>query len=77
MDSKAKSSKQIIKLIGCSHLSLVRCVGEAYWYFVFDLPEHNIYETESVYTPRLNDMTVDQWVDIGKSFVDEVMNKYK
>lgn len=70
----AKSSKEILKIIGCDNLSLVYCTGEAYWYFVYDDIKNNKFETESVYTPRLKDMTVEQWVAVGKDFVNKIEN---
>ena len=71
---KATNVKQIIKAIGCDKLELVRVVGHAYWYFCYY--DVDIYETESVYVPRLNRMTVDQWVEIGKDFVAKVRQDY-
>lgn len=67
----AKSSKQIIKQIGCPHLNLYR--GEGYWYFIYDnLSNGGVYDSHSVYVMRLNDMGLDRWVDEGKAFVKKV-----
>lgn len=75
---KARSSAQIIKKIGCKHLSLYRDQG--YWYFVYDTFEAadadrtvpRIFECKSVMVPRLNDMELDSWVEEGKAFVKHV-----
>lgn len=77
MSKRASNTKEILKSIGCDKIDLVRVVGEGYWYFCYDDVEANIFETKSVYTPRLNDMTLEQWTDIGKAFVDEINNKPK
>lgn len=68
----AISSKAIIKKIGNANLELVRGVGHGYWYFVYDDAANNVYETESVYVPRLNDMPLERWVEAGKIFVVKV-----
>jgi len=65
----AKSSAEILRLIGCRQLSLYRCVGQGYWYFIFDdLAGTGVYDTESIYCMRLNDMSIARWVDAGRSF---------
>lgn len=44
--------------------------GPGYWYFVFDAIEaHSVYETLSVYTMRLNDMPLEQWVAYGRQCI--------
>lgn len=67
---KARSTAQILKAIDCKHLQLVRVAGHAYWYFMYD--NAVVYETESVYTPRLSDITLEQWVEIGEDFAGKV-----
>lgn len=60
------TTSQILKQIGCKHLKLVN--GKGYWYFIFD---NNVaYETHSVYTMRLNDLKIEEWIGEGKEFVD-------
>lgn len=60
-------ARTILKQIGDA--GLVELVnGNGYWYFVFDLPEQNAYETHSVYTTRLTDLSLDAWVAEGKAF---------
>lgn len=36
--------------------------GEGYHYFIYDRPDLNIYETESVYVPYTSIYTVAEWV---------------
>lgn len=68
----AKSAAEILRAIGCRQLALYRCVGEGYWYFIFDdLAGTGTYESKSVYVPRLNDMSVERWVEIGLAFALE------
>lgn len=69
-DRPAKSAAEIIRAIGCKHLSLHRCAGHGYWYFVFDDLDSGgkRYETESIYCVRLNDMALAKWIEYGKSF---------
>lgn len=69
----ARSAKQILSKINCPHLDLVRVTGKegGYWYFVYDDVPNNVYETESVYVMRLNDMDLNRWVSTGLSFVLE------
>lgn len=73
----AISSKAILKAIGCDKLSLVRVPGDGYWYFAYDAIESNFYETESIYVMRLNDMSLERWVEYGVSFVAKSEEKLK
>jgi hypothetical protein len=59
----ARTKQQILKAAGNpAHVTLERVTGDGYWIFIYDDVDGNIYETVSVYTMRLSDMTVDQWV---------------
>ena len=61
----------ILGKIDCPHLNLHRDNG--YWYFEFDaLDTVGVYETHSVYTPRLCDMSVEAWVAEGREFVEKM-----
>lgn len=62
------NTSRILRRIDCPHLSLLK--GDGYWYFVYDIPSLNIFETKSVYTMRLNDLTLDMWVADGKELVE-------
>ncbi|CTQ45707.1 hypothetical protein [Roseibium aggregatum] len=67
------TTKKILKEVGSPYLDLWKPIGQSYWIFSYDdLETAGIYETESVYTPCLVDMTLDQWVAIGKAFVEKV-----
>jgi hypothetical protein len=63
---KASSATQVLKKIKCEYLSLYK--GEGYWYFIFD--NGTTYESESIMVIRMNDMTVEQWVDAGEAFLE-------
>ncbi len=63
------TTKQIIKSLGNKNLSLFR--GNGYFYFAYD--DGIVFETESVYTKRLNDLTLDMWIDTGKSFLSKIL----
>lgn len=60
----------ILKAISCPHLALF--AGPLYWVFQYDTLDEagsvGVYDTHSVYTPRLSDMDLDAWVEIGKEF---------
>ena len=58
---------QVIKKIGNPHLSLF--AGKGYFYFVFT--GYN-YAQHSVMVPYLNDLSLDRWVDEGKTFLQEI-----
>jgi hypothetical protein len=45
--------------------------GDGYWYFILD-DGANLYDTHSVMTMRLGDLSLDQWVDDGVAFVQRV-----
>lgn len=61
------TAKVIIKAIGNDKLELV--AGEGYWYFSYWDESANIYETHSVYVYRLKDLSLDAWIQEGKSFL--------
>lgn len=65
-------SKDILRKIGEPKLELLRISGHGYWLFIYDDVSAKVYETESVYCVRLNDMTTDQWVDAGRGFLSRV-----
>jgi len=60
--------RTILSRIGNKALALYK--GEGYWYFTYD--KGAVYETYSVMTMRLNDMSVDRWVEIGAAFAADV-----
>lgn len=48
--------------------------GEGYWYFVYDDANGDIYEHHTVCVYRLNELTLDQWIEEGNDFVKEIEN---
>jgi hypothetical protein len=47
-------------------------MGNGYQYFLFDDVEQNVYEMESVYVPRLNDLPLIQWIEMAYDFIENV-----
>jgi hypothetical protein len=68
--TRARSVKHILREIDCQHLALHK--GEGYWYFEYDDPANNIFETLSVYVARLSDLSLDGWISDGCSLVAKV-----
>lgn len=62
--------KQILKELGNSHLDLELANG--YVYFIYDDLEKNIYETHSVYVAKLNHLSYEAWITIGKKFLVKI-----
>lgn len=68
------STPAVNKAIGDPRLKLV--AGKGYWYFIFDdVEKHNIFETHSIYTMRLNDMPLERWVEEGKDFLAKMKQR--
>ena len=61
---------RILNILDVPHLSLYE--GPGYYYFVYDDVDADVYQTRSVMVYRLNHMTLDQWVQEGRSFVNEI-----
>lgn len=51
-------------------VELVR--GNGYLYFIFD--NGSRFETYSIYTPRFNDLTEEQWLEEGRDWAKIVLN---
>lgn len=66
----AITTRQVLRAIGDDNLKLYK--GEGYWYFAYDEPSKNKYDTRSVLCMRLNDMPVDRWVEAGRDFLAEM-----
>lgn len=64
--------RQILNAIKEPNLSFHK--GEGYWYFVYDDGE-GVYETKSVYSCRLNQLSFEMWIEEGKSFVNSIKAK--
>jgi hypothetical protein len=66
--------RAVEKAIGDDRLTLQKyeAGSGSYWYFVFDdLDAGGDYRDQSEYTPRLSDMPLERWVEIGKRFLKE------
>lgn len=72
---------QILKVIDCPHLKLHDYNGYFLWVYDTYPDEYEITSTEdnsykfadqSIIVNKLNDMTLEQWVDDGKKFVQEM-----
>lgn len=50
--------------------------GEGYFYFQYDLPEQNVFETESVYVCKLSHLTKDEWIRQGRQFAIETAHQH-
>lgn len=68
--------KKILRAINDPNLDLWRHES-GYFIFVWDdkRPDAANYETESVYCDRLNHMSFEQWVQIGKEFSEKMRNR--
>jgi hypothetical protein len=71
---KTTSTKQVIKAIGNEHLSLYR--GNGYWYFIYDdIKATGRYDSLSVLTMRLGDLSLERWVEEGRELVAKMESK--
>jgi hypothetical protein len=71
------TAKKIIKAIGHPHLNLYR--GEGYQYFVYDNGKDGddmVYGDYSVYTHRINYLSLEQWVAYGNDCIKEVEKEF-
>lgn len=67
----ARSAAAVLRAVGCPHLALYK--GEGYWYFIYDdVAGVNSYDSYSVMTMRLNDMSLERWAAIGRAFAADV-----
>lgn len=73
----AISKSEILKALGNNPaLDLYYVKGHAYWVFTYDTTSNGgIYETESVYVPRLNVASVEWWVSEGNNFLNNSLDK--
>lgn len=68
--TKAKSTKQVAKMIGCDKLTL-NC-GNGYLYFIYDDAENGDWFDKSIPVCRLSHLTLERWVEEGKEFLNEI-----
>lgn len=73
-NKKRVTAARILKRVGDPALKLYR-EKSGYWYFAFDVPEQNTFETESVMVSQLSDMSEDVWVNIGICFAAEARGR--
>lgn len=71
--TKAKSAAHVCKEIGNPKLTLNR--GYGYWYFVYDDVAKNVFEDRSVAVCYLRQMSLEQWIEEGKSFLADLAAK--
>lgn len=64
-----KTINKIIQTQVSPYMELVK--GEGYFYFVYDNGPK--FETKSVCTFRLNNLTLDMWIDDARDFHAEMM----
>lgn len=63
--------RTVNNVFSAAKLPLELVKGKDYLYFVFD--DGKRYDTLSVMVPRLNDLTLAQWVEEGKQFAARMM----
>lgn len=69
--------RSINKIFKEDNLPIELVKGEGYFYYIFDMcKSHNVYETQSEYIYRLNDMTKDEWVRRGREFALEMIHEH-
>jgi hypothetical protein len=69
---QTKSINQVFKE---DNLPVELVKGDGYFYFIYDLPEQKVFETESVYVPKLSHLTKDEWIRQGREFALETEHK--
>ncbi|MBR0831335.1 hypothetical protein JQ596_38100 [Bradyrhizobium manausense] len=60
------NTETVVHLIGDPCLKLYRAKGKGYWYFEFD--DHGRSGTKIVPVERLNDLSLDVWLNEGRTF---------
>lgn len=63
--------RTVNNVFSASKLPVELVKGKDYLYFIFD--DGKRYNTLSIMVPRLNDLTLAQWVDEGKQFAAKQM----
>jgi hypothetical protein len=69
---QTKSINQIFKE---DNLPVELVKADGYFYFIYDLPAQKVFETESVYVPKLSHLTKDEWIRQGRQFAIETEHK--
>ncbi|MBR0719873.1 hypothetical protein [Bradyrhizobium liaoningense] len=60
------NTETVVHLIGDPCLKLYRAKGRGYWYFEFD--DQGLSGTKIVPVERLNDLSLDAWLNEGRTF---------
>jgi len=68
---KKVTTKAVNKALAESGIDAEIVRGDSYWYFSGEGTE--MWKQTSVYTMRLNDMPVHEWVEQAKAFRDNVL----
>ena len=63
--------KSINRVLKEDNLPVELVKGDGYFYFIYDLPEQNVFETESVYVSKLSCFAKDEWIRQGRVFALE------
>ena len=64
--------KTILNEINNKNLDLHYDHEYNYFYFTYSDISNDTFETRSVYVTRLKDLSICEWIDIGKEFADSV-----
>jgi hypothetical protein len=65
--------KQVLKTIGEPHLQLIDDGG--CWCFIYDDKTTGVFDTYRIYTMRLTDLPLCDWVGEGRGFVANVKKR--
>ena len=67
--------RSVNKVFAEDNLPVELVKSEGYFYFTYDLPEQNVFETKSVYVSTLGQLTKDEWIREGREFSLETEHK--
>lgn len=67
---KKLTTRAVNKALESEGLPVTLVSGGNYWYFIYDAGD--VYETRSVLTPRLSDMSLETWISEGREFAGSV-----
>jgi hypothetical protein len=71
---KRFTTKQVLQAIGEPHLQLIDAGG--HWCFVYNDKAAGVFDTYSIYTLRLNDFPLCDWVAEGRGFVAGIKKRW-
>ena len=67
--------KSINKVFKEDNIPVTLIQAKGYFYYLYDLPEHYVFETTAVYVNSLGQLTKDEWIRRGREFAVEVEYK--